>query len=72
MVKFDLLDYGVYSDGNHIADFDDKNKAISYAEEEASLYSANTCVILNLTGEVVAHFDFVTVVTTKLKKWVAD
>jgi hypothetical protein len=31
MVKFDLLDFGVYADDKHIADFDNEGMAIEFA-----------------------------------------
>lgn len=72
MVKFDLLDFGVYADGKHIADFDNEGMAIEFARQFTKDNRGNTVVILNLTGEVRFTADIVEVVTYKIKEWVAD
>lgn len=72
MVKFDVLDYGIYVNGKHIADFEDRNIAIGYAREIVNADNSNVVVICNFTGEVAATFDLVTVVKTKVKEWVAE
>lgn len=72
MVKFDLLDFGVYADGKHIADFDNEEMAIEFARQFARSHNASTYVIMNLTGEVRFAADIVEVKTYKVKEWVAD
>ena len=72
MMKFDVLEYGVYINGNHIADFEDRDLAIGYARELVNADNPNGVVVCNFTGEVVATFDLVTVVKTKVKEWVAE
>ena len=72
MVKFDLLDFGVYADGKHIADFDNRDMAIEFARQFTQNNRCNTVVIFNLTGEVKFTADIVEVVTYKVKEWVAD
>ncbi len=72
MVKFDLLDFGVYADGKHIADFDNMGMAIEFARQFTNNNRGNTVVIFNLTGEVKFTADIVEVVTYKVKEWVAD
>ena len=70
MIKMDILDYGVYEDGTHIADFDDKERAVSYARAGANLRKIPTAVISNFTGEIIAEYSIVT--NTVVKEWVAD
>ena len=72
MMKFDVLEYGVYINGNHIADFEDRDIAITFAREMCNVDNSNVTIINNFTGEVAATFDLVTVVKTKVKEWVAD
>lgn len=72
MVKFDLLDFGVYADGKHIADFDNEGMAIEFARQFARSHNKNACVFVNLTYEVRFTADIVEVVTYKIKEWVAD
>lgn len=72
MVKFDLLDFGVYADGKHIADFDNEGVAIEFARQFTQNNRGSTGVIMNLTGEVRFTADIVEVVTYKVKEWVAD
>ena len=72
MVKFDLLDFGVYADGKHIADFDNEGMAIEFARQFTTNNRGNTYVIMNLTGEVLFTADIVEIVTYKVKEWVAE
>jgi hypothetical protein len=72
MVKFDLLDFGVYADDKHIADFDNEGMAIEFARQFTKNNRGNTVVICNLTCEVKFTADIVEVVTYKVKEWVAD
>ena len=72
MMKFDVLEYGIYVNGNHIADFENRDLAIEYAREIVNADNSNVGVICNFTGEVAATFDLVTVVKTKVKEWVAE
>ena len=72
MIKFDVLDFGVYADGKHIADFDNLGMAIDFARQFTKNNRGNTCVISNFTGEVHYIADIVEVVNYKLKEWVAD
>jgi len=70
MIKMDILDFGIYEDGTHIADFDDKERAVKYARANATTRKKNTVVICNFTGEVIAEYTIVT--NTVVKEWVAD
>ena len=72
MMKFDVLEYGIYVHGTHIADFENRDLAIEYAREIVNADNSNVVVICNFTGEVSATFDLVTVVKTKVKEWVAE
>ena len=72
MVQFDLLDFGIYANGKHIADFDDCSMAIAFAREHTTNNRGNTAVINNFTGEVIFTADMVEVVTYKVKEWVAE
>lgn len=56
MIKLDLLDYGVYLEGKHIADMDDLNHAKFFANAMAINKEASTIVINNFTGEIVTEF----------------
>ena len=56
MIKLDLLDYGIYCKGKHIADVDDLDHAKFFANAMAINTEANTIVINNLTGEIVTEF----------------
>lgn len=56
MIKFDVLDYGVYYEGNHIADFDELPNAKMFAKQLAINKEANTIIINNFTGEIVTEF----------------
>lgn len=70
MIKMDILDFGIYEDGTHIADFDDKKKAIAYAKAEATVQEIPVVVVSNFTGEVIAQYTIET--NTVVKEWVAD
>lgn len=56
MVKFDLLDYGVYCECKHIADFDDLYEAKGYAKQLATRKETNVIIVNNLTGEICGEF----------------
>lgn len=56
MIKLDLLDYGVYLEGEHIADVDDLDHAKFFANVMAINKETDTFVINNFTGEVVTTF----------------
>ena len=57
MIKQELLDYELYLDGKHIADFDDlENDAKPFGYLRVESKCADECVIVNKwTGEVVYH-----------------
>ena len=56
MVKFDILDYGVYCEGKHIADFDDLDHAKYFANGMAINKESDVVIINNFTGEIVGEF----------------
>ena len=56
MIKLDLLSYGIYCGGNHIADVDDLDHAKFFAHAMAINTETSTTVINNLTGEIVTEF----------------
>lgn len=56
MLKFDLLDYGIYCEGKHIADIEDIDHAVFFANAMAINKEADTVVINNFTGEIVTEF----------------
>lgn len=56
MVKFDILDYGVYCEGKHIADFDDLDHAKYFANTMAVNKESDMTIINNFTGEIVGEF----------------
>lgn len=56
MIKLDLLDYGIYCGGEHIADVDDLDHAKFFANAMAINTETNTTVINNFTGEIVTEF----------------
>ena len=56
MIKIDLLDYGIYCEGNHIADVDDLDRAKFFANAMAINREADAIVINNFTGEIVTEF----------------
>ena len=70
MIKMDILDFGIYEEGTHIADFDDRERAVRYARANATTRKTNTVVISNFTGEVIA--DYTVVTNMVVKEWVAD
>lgn len=73
MIKIDLLDYAIYADGNHMADFDAKGDALAFCKHCIHNSDYLTIVIIsNFTGEIVATFNVVTEVKTKVKEWVAE
>lgn len=72
MVKFDILDYGVYLNGNHIADFEDLSMAIQFARDLTKNNRGSTGVIYNFTGEVKFTADIVEVTTYKVKEWIDE
>ena len=53
MITMDILDYGIYDEGKHIADIDDQQEAIGYAVLIANERMHNVVVISNFTGEVI-------------------
>lgn len=57
MMKFELLDYGIYCEGKHIADIEDLDHAKFFANAMAINKEANTIVINNFTGEIVTEFE---------------
>ena len=57
MIKMDILEFGIYCEGDHIADFDDLELAKGSAHAIAEIKEADTIVINNFTGEVVAEFE---------------
>ena len=56
MIKYDVLDYGVYYEGNHIADFEELAHAKMFAQQLAIHEEEDVVVINNFTGEVVTEF----------------
>ena len=56
MLKFDVLDYGIYCEGKHIADIDDLDHAKFFANSMAINTESDTVVINNFTGEIVTEF----------------
>ena len=56
MMKIDLLDYGVYCEGEHIADFDDLNHAKYFANTMAINKEQDVAIINNFTGEICVKF----------------
>lgn len=68
MIKIDLLDHGLYADGNHIADFDDLDKARGHAYMLVDTNNAKSATIIsNYTGEVEYTVDEVFVVKSERK-----
>lgn len=65
MIKMDLLDYEVYEEDKHIADFDDIDSAKEYAHFIAHDHMVNTIVLSKYTGEVITEFVIKT--TTHIK-----
>jgi hypothetical protein len=70
MIKMDILDFGIYEEGTHIADFDDRERAVKYAKANAITRKKNTVVICNFTGELIAEYTVVT--NIEVEEWVAD
>lgn len=56
MIRLDLLDYGIYCEGTHIADVDDLNHAKFFANAMAINKETTTIIINNYTGEIVTEF----------------
>ena len=56
MIKLDLLDYGIYLGGKHIADIDDLDYAKFFANATAINKEADTIIINHFTGEIVTEF----------------
>ena len=56
MIKLDVLDYGIYCEGKHIADVEDLDHAIFFANAMAINKEADTTIINNFTGEIVTEF----------------
>ena len=56
MIKLDLLDYGIYCGGEHIADVDDLDHAKFFANAMAINTETSTTIIHNFTGEIVTEF----------------
>lgn len=57
MTKFDLLNYGIYCEGEHIADIENLDHAKFFANAMAINKEADTIVINNFTGEIVTEFE---------------
>ena len=59
MVKFEILDYGVYANGTHIADFDNREFSKDFAKAcvEQNEAPFNVRVVDNYTGEIVYEAD---------------
>lgn len=56
MIKFDVLDYGIYCEGKHIADVENLDHAKFFANAMAINKEATTVIINIFTGEVVTEF----------------
>lgn len=56
MIKIDLLDYGVYCEDKHIADFDDLDHAKYFANCMAVNKEKDVIIINNFTGEICGEF----------------
>lgn len=56
MIQMDILDYGIYCEGKHIADFDDLDLAKGSASAIAEIKEADTIIVNNFTGEIVGEF----------------
>lgn len=70
MIKMDILEFGIYEEGAHIADFDDRERAVKYARANATTRKKRVVVICNFTGELIAEYTVVTNIV--VKEWVAD
>lgn len=54
MIKIDLLDYGVYLDGNHLADFENDEDARRFAYSNVLTDKAKEATVINnFTGEII-------------------
>lgn len=68
MIKFELLDHGMYVDGKHTADFEDLDDAKALAYRLVDTENAkNVTIIDNYTGEVEYTVDEVITVKTERK-----
>ena len=56
MIKFDVLDYGIYCEGKHIADIDNLDHAKFFANAMAINKEADVVITSNFTGEIIAEF----------------
>lgn len=56
MVQFDVLDYGVYYEGTHIADFEELAHAKMFAQQLAIHEEEDVVIVNNHTGEIVTEF----------------
>lgn len=56
MIKIDVLEYGVYCEGDHIADFDNLEHAKYFANTLAINKESDTVIISNFTGEIITEF----------------
>lgn len=57
MIKFDVLDYGIYCEGVHIADIDNLDHAKFFANAMAINKETDVVIINNFTGEIVTEFE---------------
>ena len=57
MVKMDILDYGIYCNGEHFADSDKVDLAKKMAVEIAKEEESDVVIINNFTGEVIAIYE---------------
>ena len=57
MIKFDILDYGVWQEGKHISDFDDLDHAKFFAQGMAINQESDVVILNNFTGDIVAEFE---------------
>lgn len=56
MIKFDILDYGVWQEGEHIADFDNLDHAKFFANGMAINQESDVVILNSFTGEIVTEF----------------
>jgi hypothetical protein len=56
MIKFDVLDYGIFCEGKHIADIDNLDHAKFFANAMAINKEADVRIASNFTGEIIAEF----------------
>ena len=65
MLRFDVLDHGLYVDGKHVADFENLDHATANARVLVKGGEGKSAVVIcNHTGEVEYTFDKVTEVVT--------